>query len=60
MAGLRLQTIWFAETFTTQDFQKRGFPIKDSADLDLVYYETLAQVALLACLPQLAGASPVH
>ena len=41
--------IWFAETFTTQDFQKRDIPVKDSANLDIVCYETLAQVALLAC-----------
>ena len=41
--------IWFAETFTTQDFQKRDVPVKDSANLDVVCYETLAQVALLAC-----------
>ena len=39
--------IWFAESFQVREFQQRGIPVKDSANLDIVCYETLAQVALV-------------
>ena len=40
--------IWFSECFDVRDFQKRDVPVKHSANLGIVCYETLAQVALVA------------
>ena len=38
---------WFSELFRVQDFLDLGLPMDSSANLDIVSYETLAQIALV-------------
>ena len=37
----------FSESFEVSDFQTLGIPVSDDANLDIVSYETLAQIALV-------------
>ena len=39
--------LWFSELFRVQDFLDLGLPMDPSANLDIVSYETLAQIALV-------------
>ena len=39
--------LWFSEHFRVQDFLDLGLPMDSSANLDIVSYETLAQIALV-------------
>ena len=39
--------VWFSESFEVSDFQRLGIPVSDDANLDIVSYETLAQIALV-------------
>ena len=39
--------VWFAESFQVSDFQALGIPVGAEANLDIVSYETLAQIALV-------------
>ena len=39
--------LWFSERFRVQDFLDLGLPMDSSANLDIVSYETLAQIALV-------------
>ena len=39
--------LWFSERFRVQDFLDLGLPMDSSANLDIVSYETLAQIALM-------------
>ena len=39
--------LWFSERFRVQDFLALGLPMDPSANLDIVSYETLAQIALV-------------
>ena len=39
--------LWFSELFRVQDFLDLGLPMDSSANLDIVSYETLAQIALV-------------
>ena len=41
------ESLWFSERFTVQDFLSRDVPVDQDANLDIVSYETLAQVALV-------------
>ncbi|CAE7038940.1 unnamed protein product [Symbiodinium sp. CCMP2592] len=39
--------LWFSERLTVQDFLDRSVPVDSDANLDIVSYETLAQVGLV-------------
>ena len=41
--------IWFSEAFCVSDFTELGLPMKAEANLDIVSYETLSQIALMLC-----------
>ena len=41
------QRVWFSESFQVSEFQSLGIPVSDDANLDIVSYETLAQIALV-------------
>ena len=57
--------LWFSERFRVQDFLALSLPMDPSANLDIVSYETLAQIALVVVFiarhALVAGcASPSH
>ena len=46
---LRTPRVWFPESFRVSDFTSLGLPMKAEANLDIVSYETLAQIGLMLC-----------